>query len=65
MDSSSEFSAGAFGLAEGSRLLVFRPLDSVLLSREVDAEQVYLRVLGNSLILGFNGVLLRADLLEQ
>jgi len=65
MDSSSEFSAGTFGLAEGSRLLVFRPLDSVLLSREVNAEQVYLRVLGNSLILGFSGVLLRADLLEQ
>ena len=65
MDSSSEFSAGAFGLAEGSRLLVFRPLDSVLLSREVGAEEVYVKVLGNSLILGFNGVLLRADLLEE
>jgi hypothetical protein len=48
----------------GSKLLIFRPLDSVLLSREIAAERVYVKVLGSSLILGFKGVLLRCDLLE-
>jgi len=64
MDSSPEFTAAAFRLSQGSKLLIFRPLDSVLLSREVAADRVYVKVLGSSLILGFNGVLLRADLLE-
>jgi hypothetical protein len=64
MDSGPEFSAAAFRLAEGSKLVIFRPLDSVLLSREIAAEQVYVKVIGSSLILGLNGVLLRADLLE-
>jgi hypothetical protein len=65
MDSSPEFTAAAFRLEEGSRLLVFRPLDSLLLSRELDAERLYVKVLGSSLILGFDGVLLRADLVED
>jgi hypothetical protein len=65
MDSSPEFSAAAFRLeAGGAKLLVFRPLSSVLLSREIAADRVYVKVLGNSLILGLRGVLLRADLLE-
>jgi hypothetical protein len=65
MDSGPEFSAAAFRLdAGGSKLLVFRPLDSVLLSREIAADRVYVKVLGNSLVLGLKGVLLRADLLE-
>jgi hypothetical protein len=64
MDSGPEFSAAAFRLVGGSKLLIFRPLDSVLLSREIAAERVYVKVLGSSLILGFKGVLLRCDLLE-
>jgi hypothetical protein len=64
MDSGPEFSAAAFRLAEGSKLVIFRPLDSVFLSREIAADQVYVKVMGSSLILGLDGVLLRADLLE-
>lgn len=64
MDSSAQFSAAAFRLTEGSRLVIFRPLDSVLLSREVAVRRVYVKVIGRSLILGLNEVLLRADLLE-
>ncbi len=65
MDSSPEFSAAAFRLdSGGSKLLVFRPPGSVLLSREIAADGVYVKVLGNCLILGLKGVLLRADLLE-
>jgi hypothetical protein len=65
MDSGPEFTAAAFRSAGGSKLLIFRPLDSVLLSREIAAEGVYVKVLGSSLILGFNGVLLRCVLLED
>jgi hypothetical protein len=64
VDSGPEFAAAAFRTAEGSKLLLFRPLDSILLSREVAAKRLYVKVLGRSLILGFDGVLLRADLLE-
>jgi hypothetical protein len=65
IDSSPEFTAAAFRLAEGSRLLVFRSLDTLLLSRELDAERLYVKTMGNSLILGYDGVLLRADLVEN
>jgi hypothetical protein len=65
VDSSSEFTAASFRLEGGSGLLIFRPLDSVLLSRQLDAGRVYVRVLGSALILGLEGVLLRADLVEE
>jgi hypothetical protein len=65
IDSSSEFTAATFGLEGGSRLLIFRPLDSLILSRELNAEGMYVRVMGNALILGFEGMLLRADLVEE
>ena len=65
MDSGPEFTVAAFQLARGSKLLIFRPLSSVLLSREIAAEGVYVKVLGSSLILGFDGVLLRCDLSEE
>jgi hypothetical protein len=64
VDSGYEFSAASFRVAEGSRLLLFRPLDSMLLSREVSANRLFVKVLSRSLILGFDDVLLRADLLE-
>lgn len=65
MDSSSEFTAATFRLEGGSRLLIFRPLDSLLLSRQLSAERVYVRVMGSALILGIEGMLLRADLVEE
>lgn len=64
MDADSGFAAAAFRRAEGSRLLVFRPPHSVLLSRDLAAEQLYVKVIGSSLILGLDGFILRADLLE-
>jgi hypothetical protein len=64
LDADYEFTVAAFRRAEGCRLLIFRPLDSVLLSRDLSAEQVYVKVLGKSLILGLQGFVLRADLLE-
>jgi hypothetical protein len=65
MDSGPEFAAAAFRLAEGSLLLVFRPLDTLLLSKQLNAERLYVKAIGNSLILGYDGVLLRADLVED
>jgi hypothetical protein len=64
LDSGSDFNAAAFRSAEGSKLVLFRPLDSVLLSRELPADRLFVKVVGPSLILGFDGVLLRADLEE-
>ena len=63
-DTDREFTVAAFRSAEGSKLLILRPLDSVLLSRELSAGRVYVKVLGSSLILGLEGYVLRADLLE-
>jgi hypothetical protein len=64
LDSGSEFAAASFREVHGSNLLLFRPQDSVLASRELPLSKVYLKILGNSLILGFEGSLLRADLTE-
>jgi hypothetical protein len=64
LDSSSEVTAAAFRTEEGSRLLLFRPPDSVLVSRGTGVDRLYVRVFGRSLVLGFDGVILRADLLE-
>ncbi|UCF97619.1 MAG: hypothetical protein JSV89_20975 [Spirochaetaceae bacterium] len=64
LDSSGELTAAAFRRAEGSGLLILRPLDAVILSRELAAEHVYVKVLGGSLILALDDVLLRADLVE-
>jgi hypothetical protein len=64
LDSGSEFNAAAFRLATGSKLVLFRPPDSVLLSRDLAADRLFVKVIGRSLILGFEGVLLRADLEE-
>jgi hypothetical protein len=65
IDSSEEFTAAAFRLEGGSQLVVFRPLDSLLLSRQLSAESVYVRVMGSALILGIQGMLLRADVVEE
>ena len=65
MDSSSEFTVSTFRLEGGSRLLIFRPLDSLFFSRELSAESVYVRVMGSALIVGIEGMLLRADLVEE
>lgn len=64
LDGDSNFQVAALRRTEGSQLLIFRPLESVLLSRRLAAEQIYVKVLGDSLILGMDGVLLRADLME-
>jgi hypothetical protein len=58
------FAAAAFRSDEGSRLLIFRPRDSVLFSRSLAEAGTYIRILGRSLVLGLDGVLLRADLVE-
>jgi hypothetical protein len=63
-DGSSSLQAAAFRRAEGVQLLIFRPLDSVLLSRRLSSDRVYVKVMGDSLILGLGGRLLRADLLK-
>jgi hypothetical protein len=77
IDSSLEFTAATFRLESATRLLIFRPLDSLLLLRALSpeiapetasglsAEGVYVKVMGSALILGFDGVLLRADLVED
>jgi hypothetical protein len=65
MDSSPEFTAAAFRLEGGSRLLIFRPMETLFFSGELSAEKVYVRVMGSALILGIEGMLLRADLVEE
>jgi len=64
VDIASDFSAAAFRTQRGSNLLIFRPLRSVLLSRQLAVPDVFLRIIDNSLILGIDGFLLRADLTE-
>ncbi len=64
VDVASDFSAAAFRTQRGSNLLIFRPLRSVLLSRQLAVPDVFLRIIDNSLILGIDGFLLRADLTE-
>lgn len=64
LDSASGFSAAAFRTETGSNLLIFRPPSSVLLSRQSAFPEVFLRIIDNSLILGIDGFLLRADLTE-
>jgi hypothetical protein len=60
----SDFSAAAFRTESGSNLLIFRPLSSVLLSQQLAVPDIFLRIIDNSLILGIDGNLLRADLTE-
>jgi len=64
LDGSDRCTAAAFRREAGSQLLIFRPLESKLFNRELAAERVYLKVLGNSVILGLDGFLLRADLVQ-
>jgi len=64
MDAASAFSAAAFRTQRGSNLLIFRPPGSVLLSRQLAFPDVFLRIIDNSLILGIEGFVLRADLTE-
>jgi hypothetical protein len=49
---------------EGSQLQLLRPLASVLYSRELAAGQLFLRFVGDSLIIGLPATLLRVDYLE-
>jgi hypothetical protein len=64
VDAASYFSAAAFRTERGSHLLIFRPLSSILLSRQLAVRDIYLLIIDNSLILGIDGYLLRADLTE-
>jgi hypothetical protein len=64
VDAASDFSAAAFRTERGSNLLIFRPLSSVLLSRQLAVPDIFLRIIDNSLVLGIGGFLLRADLTE-
>jgi hypothetical protein len=65
IDSGSEFTAAVFRRSQGSKLLIFQPPDSVMFAGEAPAREVFVKILGGSLILGFEGALLRADLLEE
>ena len=60
----SGFSAAVYRTERGSNLLVFRPPSSLLLSRQLVDTDVFLRIIDDSLILGIDGFLLRADLTE-
>ncbi len=64
--SSSEDGLLAVGAraGRGSVLRILRPLDSPLYSRSLAAEDLFLRFLDGSLLVGFPGRLLRADYLE-
>jgi len=64
VDAASDFSVAAFRTERGSSLLIFRPLSSVLLSRQLAVPDIFLRIIDSSLILGIDGFLLRADLTE-
>lgn len=64
LDCGNEFSAASFQNESGSLLVVFRPQGTVMLSRKLEARQLYVKILENSLILGLEGFLLRSDLVE-
>ncbi len=64
LDANSALSVAAFESADSFRLLVFRPFAPVLLSCGLKADDVFVKVLGSSLVLGLDANLLRADLLE-
>ena len=64
LDCGNEFSAASFQNESGSLLVVFRPQGTVMLSRKLEARQLYVKILENSLILGLEEFLLRADLVE-
>lgn len=62
----SEQEMMAVGAAEGEQtaLLVFHPLNRRLYVREIKASDLFLKVIGNHLLLAFGDHLLRLDLLE-
>jgi len=64
--SSSEDGLLAVGAraGRGCVLRILRPLDSPLYTRSLAAEDLFLRFLDGSLLVGFPGRLLRADYLE-
>lgn len=64
VETASDFSAAAFRTERGSNLLIFRPPSSVLLSMQLAVPDIFLKIIENSLILGIDGFLLRADLTE-
>jgi len=64
VDTASAFSAAAYRTERGANLLIFRPLSSVLLSQQLAVSDIFLKIIDNSLILGIDGFLLRADLTE-